>query len=69
MEQPKHCVKCSYSVEHMTKTETAELAVIEQNETVETSGGSGPSTGNHWSQTKSSDDEGDEKSEVKGEDN
>ena len=43
---------------------TAELAMIEQNEIVETSGGSGPSTGNHLSQTKSSDDEGDEKSEV-----
>ena len=27
----KHCVRCSYRVEHMTKTEVAELAMIEQN--------------------------------------
>ena len=31
----KHCVRCSYRVEHMTKVEAAELAMIEQNVTVD----------------------------------
>ena len=31
----KHCVRCSYRVEHMTKVKAAELAMIEQNVTVD----------------------------------
>ena len=31
----KHCVRCSYRVEHKTKMEAAKLAMIEQNVTVD----------------------------------
>ena len=31
----KHCVRCSYRAEHMTKVEAAELAMLEQNVTVD----------------------------------
>ena len=31
----KHCVRCSYRAEHMTKVEAAEITMLEQNVTVD----------------------------------